>query len=160
MKGPLRVYGLLIRLYPRPFRDAFAAQMLQTFADLYQDVAAAEGRAGVRFWLPLVADEVQNVVKQHAISLTERTVSLNVPVARAVVAALIFLPLYPVLCGLTVKLALSVPHPSIGGVAAIAAMGLVALILPGIVSVAASCFLAGALLRPRSRRGGRSARLP
>src|SRR5690606_25439935 len=69
MTGAARFYGSLLRLYPRSYRQAFGAEMLQTFVDWHDDVAGADGRVGIRSWLPMVADEARNIVGQRVESL-------------------------------------------------------------------------------------------
>lgn len=160
MKNAVRTYNLLVRCYPRKYRDAFGAQMLQTFSDHYADVKESDGHVGVRFWSSLIADELPNQVRQRVAYLTESDGLLKVPVGRATAVAVFVLPLYATFCGLLVKLALALPHPPVSGIFAIIAMATVAIVLPGILSLMVSCLLASALAstvtkrterRPRSR---------
>ena len=55
MSGEERVYGLLLRAYPAPFRDDYAGQMLQVFRDLRRD------RPGImQFWSRILWDVVRS----------------------------------------------------------------------------------------------------
>jgi hypothetical protein len=157
MKNAIRVYGLLLRLYPRGYREAFGAQMLRTFVDWYADAGGAEGRVGVRFWFSLVADELRNVVRQHGAALAEGDGHVRVSVGRAAVAAVFAFPLFAAFWGLVVKLALALPHPPVSGIFAVVALATVALVIPGVLGVAVSWVLAGALLRIWAKRKGRGA---
>ena len=44
-----RLYRLLVHLYPAALRDAFGAQMLQTFRDHYRDAVERHGQSAARF---------------------------------------------------------------------------------------------------------------
>jgi hypothetical protein len=61
----LRIYTLLVRLYPRAYQAAFGAQMLQTFKDQYTDLVAQEGNAGLIFWLGVVGVAVTSIPGEH-----------------------------------------------------------------------------------------------
>ncbi len=145
MKHAIRLYSLLVTLYPRGFRETFGAQMRQTFADHYEDVERSEGHVGLRFWLALAVDELQHVGRQHADSLTKGGVLRKAVVGKAVVVALFFLPLYAACLGLMVNLALALPHPHVSGIFVVIAIASVVLVLPGIVSLTVSCLLVNAL---------------
>jgi len=68
----LRVYALLIRLYPRIYRQAFGTQMRQTFKDAYADLVAQGGCAGLRFWLGVIGDAVITSSSEHIEALKGR----------------------------------------------------------------------------------------
>src|SRR5690242_6976491 len=70
----LRVYTLLIRLYPRDYRQTFGTQMRQTFKDAYADLVAQGGYAGLRFWLNVVSDAVITSIREHIAELKGRKV--------------------------------------------------------------------------------------
>ena len=67
----VRLYALLLRLYPSAFRRSFGAQMLQTFCDCYSEVLEQDGRAGIGFWLALAGDELPSIVSEHAAAIRE-----------------------------------------------------------------------------------------
>jgi hypothetical protein len=72
MKDAARFYKSLIRLYPQSYRQAFGAQMQQTFIDWHDDAGRANGRVGIQFWLSMITDEIRNIVNQRLASLKER----------------------------------------------------------------------------------------
>lgn len=52
-----RVYRLLLLAHPRPFREAYAREMIQTFRDCYRDAREQDGVLGVaRLWSGLLSD--------------------------------------------------------------------------------------------------------
>jgi len=59
----VRLYGTLLALYPRPFRDRFGDDMRQAFADLL--VHHAGGRP-VRVWPRVVLDLVTSASRERA----------------------------------------------------------------------------------------------
>jgi tetratricopeptide (TPR) repeat protein len=60
-----RWYALVLRLYPAAHRRNFEAEMRQTFADHYRDVAAQDGRVGPAFWLAVLTDEARSIVRER-----------------------------------------------------------------------------------------------
>jgi len=68
----LRLYDLLLRLYPADHRRAFGQQMRQSFRDQYRDVLAQEGRAGAGFWLDVFGDQVWSIAREHLAALEAR----------------------------------------------------------------------------------------
>jgi|GEM_PF-2643319 hypothetical protein len=132
MKNALQFYRLLLTLYPRAFRAAFGAQMLQTFLDQYADVEASEGAVGLAFWLFLLADEARSIAEQHR----------RASAARLALAAALFLPLFAVFYAALVRVSLALPHPPVSGAGFLLALaGL--LLLPGILGAVVSYTLAG-----------------
>jgi hypothetical protein len=69
----LRVYTLLVRLYPRDYRQAFGTQMRQTFKDAYADLVAQSGGVGLRFWLGVIGDAVLSSIHEHIAALKGRS---------------------------------------------------------------------------------------
>ena len=53
----MRVYRLLLRLYPAWFRERFEAEILEAFA-AERRLAHASGRGRVRFWIHTLTDVV------------------------------------------------------------------------------------------------------
>src|SRR5579862_1851095 len=49
-KGPVRIYAVLLRLYPSRFRGRFGAQMLQLFQDSYPQAEGMLTAASFDFW--------------------------------------------------------------------------------------------------------------
>ena len=72
----MRLYALLLRLYPAAFRRSFGAQMLQTFRDCYGGALEQEGRAGIGFWLALAVDELPIIVSEHAAAIREGVLTM------------------------------------------------------------------------------------
>ena len=54
-----RLYALILRLYPRPFRERYANEMMRVFRDRLNH----EG--GVRVWLDVLGDAVVSIPRQH-----------------------------------------------------------------------------------------------
>lgn len=148
MKSAIRIYALLLHLYPRRYRATFGAQMRQTFIDQYQDLQASQGHVGPRFWLALFSDEIQNIVREHMSWLTQENHFLKLSIAKVILAALFLIPLYPAFVLLFVRTSLALPHPSISGLGALIALAAVLLILPGVASILVSYLLASILAIP------------
>lgn len=62
----LRLYSVLLALYPRALRDEFGPQLQRTFEDLYRDATAGERRAGLGFWLAVAWTEGGSILREHA----------------------------------------------------------------------------------------------
>ncbi len=71
-----RRYAALLRLYPKRYRQAFGAQMLQTFKDYYRDASEREGGVGLTFWLAVVGDELQGIAREQTMTLRARRILL------------------------------------------------------------------------------------
>ena len=145
MKTAMHIYNLLLSLYPRSYQKAFRAQMQQTFIDSYKDVEESEGHESIRFWLSTIADEAQNIARQHADSLTEGNNFLKITCGKLLVSTLLFIPLYAAFGASLVKLSLALPHPHLSGIAVLIALSLL-LVLPGILSVTMSYLVASAFV--------------
>jgi hypothetical protein len=64
-----RFYSLLVSLYPTGYRQAFGAQMLQTFKDQYTDAVTHQGRTEPAFWFAVVGDEITGITREHLAAL-------------------------------------------------------------------------------------------
>jgi protein phosphatase len=61
------VYRLLLRAYPRPFREEYTSEMLLAFRDAHRDASAERGLAGVLgLWGDVFADFVKSVCVEYA----------------------------------------------------------------------------------------------
>ncbi|MCI0582883.1 MAG: hypothetical protein L0227_08310 [Chloroflexi bacterium] len=61
-----RVYRLLLRLYPEPFRSRFGGELVQLSGDLLRDAREGRSRRGVvRTWLGLVLDVALTAPAEH-----------------------------------------------------------------------------------------------
>jgi hypothetical protein len=92
-----RVYALLLRLYPRKFRDEFGEEMKATFARLLEDEAATS-----RAWRLVLAELVPTLAREHfqAMAETAPGISLRLRmVLRIALAVLLPLAAYIVLLG-------------------------------------------------------------
>ena len=67
-----RVYTQFLRLYPRAHQQAFGEPMLQAFRDHYGDAIETEGEHTARFWLRVVGDEGQSLLREHMAAFAER----------------------------------------------------------------------------------------
>ena len=62
-----RVYGLLLFAYPTAFRNAYRAEMIQTFCDCYRAQVRERGAVGLfRLWGSVLVDLVLSAVKEHS----------------------------------------------------------------------------------------------
>jgi len=141
MSKAVRAYQLLLHLYPRRYRSAFAAQMLQTFIDYYADVERSEGRVSVQFWLSAITDEVTNIGRQHMLSLTENGF-LRPTSWKLLLAAVFLVPLYPVFLVGVVKTSLALPHPPLSGIGVVVGFAAL-LVIPSALGLLVSYLLAG-----------------
>ena len=85
----LRLYALLLRLYPPRFRARFAAPMAQTFADLARERLAA-GQGLVPFVLSAFLDTSAGIVRERMAALTMVQKSILRPAL--VTAAILLVP--------------------------------------------------------------------
>ena len=145
MKNARTLYAALLKLYPRRYRQAFGAQMLQTFLDHYQDVVTTEGRVGLAFWWATLCDEVPNIVRQHATAWIEERSFLQPSAAKLALAALLLFPLFALCYAAFVHVCLTLPHPHTGGIGVLFALAAL-LLLPGGVSLMVSYILASACI--------------
>jgi len=61
-----RLYGLLLFAYPTAFRNAYRAEMIQTFSDCYR-AKGGEGVGGIlRLWVQTLVDLLVSAVKEHS----------------------------------------------------------------------------------------------
>ncbi|HLY30558.1 MAG TPA: protein phosphatase 2C domain-containing protein [Ktedonobacterales bacterium] len=68
-----RLYHLLLFVYPRAFREEYAAEMMRTFRDAYGETAQQEGTLGVlRLWNDVFCDLVKTACVEHASSWMQR----------------------------------------------------------------------------------------
>ncbi len=146
MKTATYIYNLLLQLYPRSYRNAFGAQMLQTFVDQYTDVATSAGRVSMHFWVFTVTDEMNNITRQHIESIMEAHPFLQITVPKLVVSAVLLIPLYAVCYAALVTASLVLPHPHVSGLGFLLALAALVL-LSGVFSVVASYVLASTLVR-------------
>ena len=76
MKHSERLYRLLLRAYPRAFREEYAAEMLLVFRDASRD-ASQPGRLGVlRLWINVLSDFAKTVCIQRVNSWMQRDEAL------------------------------------------------------------------------------------
>lgn len=69
----VRLYWLLLRAYPRAFREEYASEMLLVFRDAYCETARSQGMSGVyRLWRDFSYDFVKTVCLEHAKSWMQR----------------------------------------------------------------------------------------
>ena len=156
MKNAQQIYNALLYLYPRSYRKAFGAQMMQTFRDQYQDVEKSEGRVCTRFWLSAIADEIKNIATQHLTGFREGAILREVTASKVITSAVLLIPLYVVFYAALVNIALAVPHPHLSGIGVLIALGGLFL-LPGAFSIMAGCALASTFASVFPRRKGRTA---
>ena len=149
MNNAIRIYSALLRLYPRGYRQAFGPQMLQTFADQVHDLEGASGAGdsgalSPAFWAATLADELQNIVRQHAAPLSQTGHVLKLTGAKLALSAVLLLPLYLTLCLVLVNVSVAIPHPPLSGLSVIFAFGMLLVVIPGLLSAALSYLLASA----------------
>jgi hypothetical protein len=61
----VRIYNLLLRLYPQKFRDVYGESMAQNFVDLYRDTSTGGTRKMFFLFLSLLRDLVQSLPQEH-----------------------------------------------------------------------------------------------
>jgi hypothetical protein len=148
----IQIYRLLLKIYPRHYREAFEVDMVQTFADYHADVMAQGGHTGMSFWTLLIADDVRNAGRQHLASLAEGDRTVPLPLGRLALATLFLIPLFVLLSATSIALALAVPHPPINGIIVPIALISVGIVIPGILGIAVSWGLAGLVQRLWAKR--------
>jgi hypothetical protein len=92
-----RVYGLLVDLYPKPFREQFGWSMKQNFRDLLDDPDMSTSR----IWLGVLRDLGSSFFQEHLADLTGGRLMTRFPLrARALrVAVLVILIATPFATG-------------------------------------------------------------
>jgi hypothetical protein len=69
----VRLYGVLLKAYPRDFRREFGPQMEQAFADLYREARERGGRSGIALlWTMTVSDLARTAVAQRITPRADR----------------------------------------------------------------------------------------
>lgn len=152
MKTAIRIYGLLLWFYPRRFRKQFSAEMMQTFRDHCNDLQDMGGPMNVSFWFLTITDEARNIARQRLAFLTEENHFLRLSAGKLALGAVFLLPLFGIFSALFVRASLALPHPPLSGIVALIAMATVAVVLPGILSLAISYTLASAFVRILPKR--------
>jgi len=81
-----RWYALLLRLYPRPFRERFAEQMAQTFADLCRE--RGEANHGLHaFALATFAETATQIMRENMRQLVQTRIVIRWVLITAAVLA-------------------------------------------------------------------------
>lgn len=83
------VYALWLHLYPRAYRDAYGALMLQLFRDMCRDALATQGKVGMALWLGVAADEAKSLAREHGAALRARRERLARPALALTYSALL-----------------------------------------------------------------------
>jgi hypothetical protein len=156
MKTATKLYSFLLSLYPRGYQQAFRAQMMQTFVDHYQDVEKLESHVSIGFWFSTIADEAQNIARQHTTLLTERNPFLRVTIGKLLLSMLLLIPFYATFFVLLVKISLALSHPHVSGIGVLVAF-LLLLVVPGACGLGVSYLLASALVSIFRKRKASSA---
>jgi hypothetical protein len=124
----------------------FASEMEQTFADLYRE-ADHTGRLSLgMFLVAFLIDELRNILAQHWTELAVARRTGTIPAGQILLAAFLVIPCWVGATGISVSLALALPHPALSGVFVLVALALVLLIVPTLVALAVSWLLARATL--------------
>ena len=101
-----RVYGLMLYLYPKPYRKKYGDEMAQVFRDLHNDTLMSTSHIPVlSLWLFTLQDIVISVVKEH--------VSYRPSRDRILIAFTGFLMILPALLFLGVVLLKGLGFPSL-----------------------------------------------
>ncbi len=72
-----QIYRWVLHLYPPEHRRAFGEPMLRTFGDSYLDAVQQGGESEARFWLGVISDECQSLLREHLATLEVRVRSMN-----------------------------------------------------------------------------------
>lgn len=83
-----RIYALLLRLYPRVFRERYADEMRRVFRERLRD------EHSLRVWLDVIADAIVSIPQQH---LAARAAHARYPPARAQLQRAMFAAVRPML---------------------------------------------------------------
>src|SRR5262245_32991733 len=102
----IRVYSRLLMLYPQSFREAFGAQMVQTFKDHCNDVLGTKGHLGVGFWVGVISDESKNIMEEQITLLKSHPIATTFLLVIAALFAVIAIALSKVVQLLVVGLLL------------------------------------------------------
>ena len=95
------IYRILLKLYPRPFRDRFAECLVQTFADLERERRAG-GESLLWFHSWIFLDTTASILKENAAMLGINTRQLQTAAAASL--ALLIFPLFLTLTNPTSRL--------------------------------------------------------
>ncbi len=72
----VRLYRMLLKLYPANFRSEYGDEMLCVFRDSCRERYRTSGRKGViRLWLPLLADLLANALAERIAGKSRRRVT-------------------------------------------------------------------------------------
>ncbi len=148
MKTAVFLYSIVLRVYPRSYRVAFGADMLQTFIDSYGDMEAPGKLAHLRFWLFMLGDELGNIVQQHGVAFVQRYPFYRVSLPRLLVAGLCFIPAFIVCYAVLISITLWLPLPAVSGLGfplALLALTMLSAIASGFGSYTLACTLARAV---------------
>ncbi len=89
-----RVYRVLLRAYPREFRETYGRQMEQVFGELYREEASRGGRAGLmRLWVRVGLDLALSAAVQRSYAEDKEAFARNDKLAGAGLV-LLLAPLY------------------------------------------------------------------
>lgn len=62
----VKLYGYIVRLYPRQYREEFGEEMEYVFSRSLDDAAASGGRfATQRLWFRTILDSMTSLIRQH-----------------------------------------------------------------------------------------------
>lgn len=64
-----RFYARLLGLYPKQHRDQFGDQMMRTLDDSYRDAADGDGHVPIGFWIGVLWDMAESLVRERASAL-------------------------------------------------------------------------------------------
>jgi hypothetical protein len=68
----VRLYGMLLEVYPAEFRREYGSQMEQVFGDLYREARERGGRSGIaHLWALTVSDLARTAVAQRIMPRAE-----------------------------------------------------------------------------------------
>jgi hypothetical protein len=69
----VRLYAVLLRVYPGEFRDEYGSQMKQVFQDLHREASERGGRGGIaRLWTLTISDLARTAVAHRIAPRTDR----------------------------------------------------------------------------------------
>jgi hypothetical protein len=94
MSSSERVYGVLLKVYPRDFRCEFGPQMEQAFADQYREACERGGRRGIALlWMMTIVDLARTAVAQRITSRADNEEVARYDRGLAVVGSVLLLAL-------------------------------------------------------------------
>jgi hypothetical protein len=92
MRNRFVIYQQLLKLYPKPYREKYAEQMVQTLSDMLEDQTSGSGKTLV--WLRAYGDLPLTIISQSALALGDNFMTQTPTYIKrnGIIAALLLVP--------------------------------------------------------------------